>query len=335
MMPRIVRLAVSTAVLTAMLSAPPVSAASIGRPMIFSQTHPPGSRYMGIRLLGALDLGKAPVDGLNASELSGLAWDEDEQLLYAVSDKGYLVHLRIGFVNGMLAGADLVAAYPLRDARGKRVGSGWWDAEDLAIRDGNDGRKGNTKLLVSFEQHARIMRYRPDGELLGKETLPAVLRDDHHYRSTNNELEAVTLLSGIGVLTAPEWPLQGTRRDMRCLYGLDGSQWCYPPLDPDYSSVSSLETTPDHRVLILERRYKNIFWPVIFAVRRAALDFTAHPRGADIEVEDIARFSSTDGFAVDNFEGLAHHQGNRYFMVSDDNNSSIQKTVLIYFEILD
>jgi hypothetical protein len=303
--------------------------------MAFSQTHAPGSRYMGVRLLGSLELGKAPVNGLNASELSGLAWDEDEQLLYAVSDKGYLVHLRLAFDHGMLAGADLVGAWPLRDAKGKVVGKGWWDAEDLAIRNGDDGIRGNTELLVSFEQHARVMRYRPDGKLLGGETLPAVLRDDHHYRSTNNELEAMTLLPGIGVLVAPEWPLRHTRPDMRCLYGQDGSQWCYPPMDPEYSSVSSLETTPDRRVLILERRYKNIFWPVVFAIRRATLDIAAHPNGGDISVEDVARFSSTDGFAVDNFEGLARQRGNRYFMVSDDNNSSIQKTVLIYFEIVD
>jgi hypothetical protein len=38
---------------------------------------------------------------------------------------------------------------------------------------------------------------------------------------------------------------------------------------------------------------------------------------------------------VDNFEGIAHHRDNRYFLVSDDNNSALQSTVLVYFEILD
>jgi hypothetical protein len=37
---------------------------------------------------------------------------------------------------------------------------------------------------------------------------------------------------------------------------------------------------------------------------------------------------------MDNFEGLAHHEGNRYFMISDDGRNPLQRTILMYFEIL-
>jgi hypothetical protein len=36
---------------------------------------------------------------------------------------------------------------------------------------------------------------------------------------------------------------------------------------------------------------------------------------------------------VDNFEGLSHHQGLKFFMVSDDNFKALQKTLLVYFEL--
>src|SRR5512143_619940 len=62
-----------------------------------------GDRYMGIRLLGVLRLPQVAVNGLPLHELSGLAWDEDAGLLYAVSDKGLLFHLRPVFSDDRLS----------------------------------------------------------------------------------------------------------------------------------------------------------------------------------------------------------------------------------------
>ncbi len=47
-----------------------------------------GDAYAGIRLLGALRLANTQINGLRLCGLSGLAWDEDEGLLYAISDYG-------------------------------------------------------------------------------------------------------------------------------------------------------------------------------------------------------------------------------------------------------
>ena len=49
--------------------------------------------------------------------------------------------------------------------------------------------------------------------------------------------------------------------------------------------------------------------------------------------EEIARFDSSQGWAVDNFEGVAHHIDNRYFIVSDDNANPQQKTLLVYLAL--
>ena len=48
----------------------------------------------------------------------------------------------------------------------------------------------------------------------------------------------------------------------------------------------------------------------------------------------MATLDSDHGLQIDNFEGLARHQSNRFFMVSDDNSVFIQRTLLVYFELL-
>ena len=48
----------------------------------------------------------------------------------------------------------------------------------------------------------------------------------------------------------------------------------------------------------------------------------------------IDHFNSKRGWKIDNFESVARHEGNRYFVISDDNENPIQKTLLLYFEII-
>jgi len=43
---------------------------------------------------------------------------------------------------------------------------------------------------------------------------------------------------------------------------------------------------------------------------------------------------NTKGWLLDNFEGLTQHQGRYFFMVSDNNDNRLQRTLLTYFEIL-
>ena len=51
------------------------------------------------------------------------------------------------------------------------------------------------------------------------------------------------------------------------------------------------------------------------------------------EVESIARSDSSDGWLLDNFEGLTHYRVNQYLMVSDNNNNPLQKTIMVLFEV--
>jgi hypothetical protein len=53
-----------------------------------------------------------------------------------------------------------------------------------------------------------------------------------------------------------------------------------------------------------------------------------------LKVENVAVFDTSDGWLLDNFEGLTRHRSRRFFMVSDDNTSPLQSTLLVYFELL-
>ena len=50
-------------------------------------------------------------------------------------------------------------------------------------------------------------------------------------------------------------------------------------------------------------------------------------------VETVALLDTAQGYQIDNFEGLTRHKGNRFFMVSDNNDLFVQRTLLLYFEL--
>ncbi len=307
----------------------PARAIDVGEPHRFSQTHPEGSVYMGVRLRGALLLHRDEVDGYGLRQLSALAWDADDGLLYALSDDGYLCHLRPRFENGMLAGIDYVAAHPLLETDGTPVTGDAADSEGIALENGDNGIAGDARLTVSFEIAPRLLQFTPEGRQSGRIALPEDLREPAAYGGRNAMLEGLALHPVHGLLVAPERPLAGATQATLPIYDASGPRWQYVPTDPAYSALVSLETTPEGELLVLERRYKNIFSPVWFALRRIPLDAAG---GTPVPV-DIVRFDSGGEFRIDNFEAVARHEGNRYFLVSDDNRSSIQRTVLIYVEI--
>jgi len=61
---------------------------------------------------------------------------------------------------------------------------------------------------------------------------------------------------------------------------------------------------------------------------------TQENQNSVLQTRQLARFDTAQGWLVQNFEGLAHHRGRRFFMVSDDGGESFLQTQLLYFEIL-
>lgn len=291
-----------------------------------------GDRTGRLHFLGMLELPDMTHDGVRLSQLSGLAWDDDEGILYALSDKGGLFHLQPQFNGEQLTGAKLLRAVTLRELGTGKPLRGWRiDAEGLDIVNGRNGRKGDAELIVSMERVPQITRYRPDAYAIAHLTPPAPINDAGAFRSPNKLLEAVCKDSTHGVLTMPEVPLTNERKGYNRLFSLDGPSWYYPIAPSD--RITAMECLGDGAVMVLHQNYQNPLDRIVTTLKRVRL--TSGSSNQSLTPETIVVLDSKQGFQIDNFEGLARHKGNRYFMVSDNNDLFIQRTLLMYFELLD
>ena len=283
---------------------------------------------IGIRVLGVLELPTRLLqNGYRFGGLSGLAWDEDENTLYAVSDLGVLFGLRPVFRKDRLVDVGLVSANALIDPRTQKpVKLRRSDAEGLDVLNSRNGRHGDSELIISFEGDPRIARYRADGSFIAEVVLANSLRTLKNYRY-NRMLEAVCNHPREGTLTAPEEPLNG--QDTKRLYRADGQSWRIPP---GRGAIVAIECLPDGDILLLERELVKLSVRWISTLRRLKLPAKA-PIDSMLSAQTIVQMDGAE-LAIDNFEGLARHRGNRFFMVSDDNNVFLQHTLLVYFELL-
>ena len=281
---------------------------------------------------GMLVIPNVVIDGQRLSQLSDLAWDDDERLLYALSDKGILFHLRPRFSKGELTGLELRKVAVLKGEQGRALQPIERDAEGMDIVNGRNGRKGDAELLISFERKPRVARYRPDGTFVREYPLPAELKDPDAYQGKNKMLEAVCYDRELGLVLVPELPLIGEPAGSTRLFDLAGKSWRYD-IEPGHR-ISALECLGNRRVLVLERDVGRLFERSTITLNIAWLPDSPAKVGVTT-IEGIATLNAADGFRIDNFEGLTRHKGNRFFMVSDDNDLFLQRTLLLYFEIVD
>jgi hypothetical protein len=294
-----------------------------------------GDRVGHIRFLGMLELPNPSIDGMRFSQLSGLAWDEDDGILYAISDKGLLFHLRPVIEKDILTGLNLLKTVHLgelvnksKKTRHERI----LDAEGLDILHGHNGRKGDTELIISFEGAPRIVRYRPDGKPISEYLLPAPFRNVKNYRNTNRMLESVCVDSKLGILSVPEVPLKNERAGYTRIFNVEGKTWFYPLSEGN--RITALECLGKNKVMVLESNFTGTFGRLLVMLRIATLP-TDPSATEPVSVENLVTLDTTAGHHIDNFEGLARHRGNRFFLVSDDNDLFIQRSLLMYFEVLD
>lgn len=304
------------------------------QPFKLSVNHQPGETFQGIRLLGTLDISNDHHQGTALHELSGLGWDHDEQLLYAISDKGFIVHLKPVFTHNVLTGITVENRLPLTGKKKQRLGGQWGDAEGLVLTGHRNGKHGDTTLVISFEGQPRVAEHSPSGQWIADINLPkGPNRSD--YRAPNYSLEAITLDPDHGLLLATEYP----KRDDQLttlLYSRKGPRWRILRPDAHNSAITAIESLDDGSILMLDRAFESLFHPIVISLRKTWLTpGCLVAENTSCRIENIARLSSAEGWAVDNFEGLTQHEGNRFFMISDNNSTWLQRSLLSYFEILD
>lgn len=301
-----------------------LNAQPVGYPTRLSDQVMSDEVFMGVRLRGSLILKDHPA----LAELSDLAWDEDEQILYGVTDRGKLLQLNPVFEGDQLTGMLLLEYYPLLDDKGHPLAGSRRDAEGLALERGDNGIRGDSRLLISFERKHRIERYSTTGQWINRVLLPSLLNTKGYLPKANKGLEALTLHPKLGLLTGPEYShIEGANY----LLSEHNRRWDYRPLEPDGALVA-LEALPDGDLLLLERAYTSFLEPWVISI--AKVDFSDLMKHKQIVLQRIVSFDSGKGWRTQNFEGLTRHQGNRFFMVSDDGNNPWVETQVIYFELL-
>jgi hypothetical protein len=243
----------------------------------------------------------------NVYELSALAYDGET--LYALSDTGILHHLKLDIQNNKINSISLLKSKKLRKKKS--------DTEGMVF--------AKNKLYISFERKPKVIKYSLNGTKIKKYKIPKILRDIDNYQAKNKSLEAIAYHKDYGVLVAPERPLVKDDKKYHTLYAKDKNYKFIAS-----GSLSALEFIRSGEVMALERDFNFFTFNRVITLSKIYLDECFE----DIcKTEVLAKLKTTDGYDLDNFEGLTKLYDNKYLMVSDDNRSMFQKTLFVLFEL--
>ena len=259
-------------------------------------------------------------------ELSGVAWDNDQQNLILLSDRGFIVNTKPIFNKEKLTDIEFISYHKLRDKKGKKLKGSSSDSEGIALINSANNRFYDTELVVSFERKPRVVRYTTEGKFIANESINNKLDKIKNYKGKNKALEAITLHNQFDIITGPERPLKNSDNELS-LHTLNDKQWSFKPNNENYGSLVGLTTLPNGNIIALERSFPSIFAGITNVIHLISLDEEA------IQQESLLKLQPSDGYFNENFEGISWHKKNRFFMVSDDNDNPFQRTLLIYFEI--
>jgi len=263
--------------------------------------------------------------------LSGLRLDAKGQRFISISDKGNWFTGRIVYRGRQMTGLDDVEAAPLLGPDGRPITArGWFDSESIAL-DGNFVYIGlervNQVLRFDFSKGFTLSR----GEVI---PVPPAVRK----LPFNKGLEALVMVpAGLplaGTLIAiSERGLDPRGNLMAFLIG-GPSPGQFSVRRTDDFDVSDAVLLPSGDLLVLERKF-SLVAGVGIRIRRIALKSVAP--GAVVDGPSI--FDADLGHEIDNMEGIDAHvtpEGDTVLtMISDDNFSLIQRTLLLQFKLVE
>jgi hypothetical protein len=263
--------------------------------------------------------------------LSGLRLDSKGERFIAISDHGSWFTGRIVYRGREMTGLADVEAAPMLGADGRTLAArGWYDSESIAL----DG----PLVYIGIERVNRLLRFdfskgftRSRGEVV---PLPPAARRLPH----NKGLEAL-------VVVPKGLPLAGTlvalsERGLDAQGDLIGFLIGGPTpgqfairRSNDFD-ISDAVLLPSGELLVLERKFS---WVSGLGIRIRSVPLKSLAPGA--LVDGPAIFDADLGHEIDNMEGIDAHltpEGDTVLtLVSDDNFSMLQRTLMLQFTLVE
>ncbi len=262
--------------------------------------------------------------------LSAIRVEPDGGRFIAVTDKGFWLRGRIVYAGSRPAGIADAEIAPMLDANGKPLAArGWFDTEALA----EDGGA----LYVGIERVHRIVKFDYAKDGLRARGVPIPVPAEIASLPWNKGIEALVFVpKGLplaGTLIAfSERGLDSTGNLKAFLIGGPAPGTFYVRRSDEFD-ISDAALLPQGDLLVLERRFS---WLRGLAVRIRRIALTQIKPGAIVDGPIL--FFADLGQEVDNMEGISVHRtasGETVLtLVSDDNFSPLQRTILLQFTLL-
>lgn len=288
------------------------------------------SRRVGeLQFRGALVLTSASRD---FGGLSAIRLDPAGEQFIAISDKANWITGRILYRDRVPVGLADVKLAPMLNSDGRTLVSSrrWYDSESLAF----DG----SVAYVGFERVHQIVRFDfGNGGVLARGTpiaVPAAFRTLPANRGIEGLVVAPKNSPVAGALIAfAERALDADGNHLCFIIGGPSPGQFTLKRSRDYD-VSDATLLPNGDLLVLERKF-SILTGISARIRRIALASVVP--GA--LVDGPVLFEADMGYEIDNFEGIDVHRDSGgdlvLTLVSDDNFSFLQRTLLMQFTLVD
>ncbi len=308
---------------------PPAPLTISARPILnFNPAEPDRRQFGALEFRGGLELTSAHPD---FGGLSGLVIDPDGMGFLAASDKSVWVRGRIQYRDGVPVGIEGAEIAPMLGPDGQTLASRrWFDTESLT-------RDGGT-LYVGIERVHQVVKFDYGRNGLLARGVPIALPPEVGKLPSNKGLECLAIVpQGMplaGTLVAiSERGLDASGNVQAFLIG-GATPGLFSLKRSDDFDITDCAVTPDATLLVLERRFTLLRG---VAMRMRQIPLTSLARGA--LVDGTILVEADRGYQIDNMEGLGIHRGANgetvLTLVSDDNFSPLQRTILLQFKLLE
>lgn len=263
--------------------------------------------------------------------VSAIRVGADGERFLALTDRGYWLRGRIEYDGQAPAGVADAEMAPILGPDGRPLAArGWYDTESLAT----DLATG--AAYVGIERVHQVLRFELGRQGLAAPGRPIPLPPEVTSLPPNKGLEALAFVpKGLplaGLLIALSESAADEAGNSRGFLIGASSQGTFGVKRSDDFDLTDAAVTPAGDLLILERRFSMLRGP---GMRIRSIPLADIKPGALLDGPTLV--DADAGYQIDNMEGLSLHRAGTgelvLTLVSDDNFSSLQRTILLQFTL--